>query len=50
LPASRLVKLRARFGQTVLVSRLHLDLSRQDRAHQVIVEDDVKRDSGGPSK
>ena len=41
LPAGGFVEPRARFGETVLVSRLHFRLPREDCAHQVVVEGDV---------
>jgi len=50
LPARSFTELGARFGQTVLVSRLHFRLPREDCAHQVVVEGDIDRDGGGPGE
>ena len=50
LPASSFIEPRARFGETVLVSRLHFHLAREDRAHEVVVESDVKGDGGRPGE
>ena len=49
-PACSFIEPRARFGQTVLVSSLHFHLSREDCAHQVIVEGDIKGDRSGPGE
>ena len=50
LPARRFIEARARFGQTVLISRLHFHLPREDRANDVVVEGDIKGDGGGPGE
>ncbi len=50
LSARSFIEPRARFGQTVLIIRLHFHLPREDCAHQVVVEGDIKGDGGGPGE
>jgi hypothetical protein len=49
-PACSFIEPRARFGQTVLIIRLHFRLSGEDCAHQVIVEGDIKGDRSCPGE
>ena len=50
LPTRGFIEPRARFRQTVLVSRLHFRLPREDCANHVVVEGEVKRDGAGPGE
>ena len=50
LPARSFIEARLSFGQTVLISRLHFHLSREDGANDVVVENDIERYRGGPGE
>ena len=49
-PTCGFVEPRARFGQSVLVTRLHFRLPREDCANHIVVEGDIQGDGGGPRK